>query len=106
MVTASFPIFLWIKNTLVRIVWYIAIPGTVAILGGYAFARLRFRGRDAVFTYLLSSMMRGQTEDVDRVRVTVHNLRGSHLVWVGWGLVMLGGALALASSNRSSQEGE
>jgi hypothetical protein len=55
---------------------------------------------------LLSSMMRGQTEDVDRVRVTVHNLRGSHLVWVGWGLVMLGGALALASSNRSSQEGE
>ena len=43
---------------------------------------------------------------VQREIMEVHNLRGSHLVWVGWGLVMLGGALALASSNRSSQEGE
>lgn len=57
MVTASFPIFLWVKNTLVRIIWYITIPGIVAVLGGYVFARLRFRGREAVFTYLLSSMM-------------------------------------------------
>ncbi|MGC9350065.1 MAG: carbohydrate ABC transporter permease [Anaerolineae bacterium] len=53
----NFPILLWVKNTLIRIVWYITIPGTVAIFGGYAFARLRFTGRDAVFTYLLSSMM-------------------------------------------------
>lgn len=57
MVTADFPIFQWIGNTLIRIVWYITIPGIVAIFGGYAFARLRFRGREAVFTYLLSSMM-------------------------------------------------
>ncbi|MCD6555130.1 MAG: carbohydrate ABC transporter permease [Anaerolineae bacterium] len=57
MVTASFPIFLWVKNTLVRIIWYITIPGIVAVLGGYVFARLRFRGREAIFTYLLSSMM-------------------------------------------------
>lgn len=57
MASASFPILLWVKNTLIRIVWYITIPGIVAIFGGYAFARLEFKGRDAVFTYLLSSMM-------------------------------------------------
>ncbi|MDF1513182.1 MAG: carbohydrate ABC transporter permease [Anaerolineae bacterium] len=57
MITADFPIFRWVFNTLIRIVWYITIPGLVAILGGYAFARLEFRGRDAVFSYLLSSMM-------------------------------------------------
>lgn len=57
MVTADFPIALWIRNTLIRIAWYIAIPGTVAIMGGYVFSRLEFKGRDAVFTYLLSSMM-------------------------------------------------
>jgi len=57
MLTADFPIFLWIKNTLIRIVWYITIPGAVSVFAGYAFARLRFRGRNAIFTYLLSSMM-------------------------------------------------
>ncbi|MGC9468680.1 MAG: carbohydrate ABC transporter permease [Anaerolineae bacterium] len=55
--TADFPILLWVKNTLIRIIWYIAIPGTVAVFAGYAFARLEFKGREAVFSYLLSSMM-------------------------------------------------
>ncbi len=55
---------------------------------------------------LLSSMIMGGTDDVETVRVTVHSLRGSHLVWAGWVLVMLGGALALASSDRVSQEAE
>ena len=50
---------------------------------------------------LLSSMILGGTEEVQTVRVTVHNLMGSHLVWAGWVLVMLGGALALSSSDRS-----
>ena len=49
---------------------------------------------------LLMSMFLGQTEEVDRVRVTVHHLPGSHLVWAGWVLVMLGGALAAAPSNQ------
>jgi multiple sugar transport system permease protein len=47
----------WTLNTLVRIIWYITIPGACAVLAGYAFARLRFRGRDAAFLYLLSSLM-------------------------------------------------
>ncbi|HXF62315.1 MAG TPA: carbohydrate ABC transporter permease [Caldilineaceae bacterium] len=47
----------WVFNTLVRTAWYIAVPGTVAVLAGYVFSRLKFRGRDAAFLYLLSSMM-------------------------------------------------
>lgn len=47
----------WVFNTLVRAAWYIIIPGTVAILAGYVFAKLSFRGRDAAFTFLLMSMM-------------------------------------------------
>lgn len=57
MLTADFPVFLWFGNTLLRIAWYIVIPGAAAILAGYVFARLTFRGRDAAFLYLLSSMM-------------------------------------------------
>ena len=43
---------------------------------------------------LLSSMILGQTDDVSEVRVTVHHLQGSHLVWVGWLMVVTGSALA------------
>ena len=55
---------------------------------------------------LLSSMIMGGTDDVETIRVTVHSLKGSHLVWAGWTLVMLGGVLALASSDRVSKEAE
>jgi len=57
MLTASFPIFVWVRNTLLRIAWYIIVPGMFAILAGYVFARLTFRGREIAFLYLLSSMM-------------------------------------------------
>lgn len=48
---------LWILNTLTRIGWYIAVPAVIAVLCGYIFAKLRFKGRDTVFTVLLGSMM-------------------------------------------------
>ncbi|MCC6453938.1 MAG: carbohydrate ABC transporter permease [Caldilineaceae bacterium] len=51
------PLWKWVLNTLIRIAWYITIPGTVAVLAGYVFARLKFWGRDAAFLYLLSSLM-------------------------------------------------
>jgi len=50
-----FPI--WIFNTLVRIVWFVILPATVAVLCGYVFGRLRFRGREAAFMFLLGSML-------------------------------------------------
>lgn len=51
------PVWKWVFNTLIRIAWYILVPGTVAVLAGYVFARLKFWGRDAAFLYLLSSLM-------------------------------------------------
>jgi len=50
-------ILLWVVNTLLRIGWYVLVPGTIAVLCGYVFTRLTFRGRDTVFLLLLTSMM-------------------------------------------------
>ncbi len=47
----------WIFNTLIRATWYIIVPGICAVLAGYVFAKLRFRGRDTAFTFLLVSLM-------------------------------------------------
>jgi len=46
----------WVLNTLWRAVWHILIPGLIAISCGYVFARLKFKGRDAMFIFLLSSL--------------------------------------------------
>lgn len=43
--------------TLVRIVWYIVLTSVTSILCGYVFARLRFRGKNVVFIYLLCSLL-------------------------------------------------
>jgi multiple sugar transport system permease protein len=55
--TTQSKIPLWVLNTLLRIAWYVLVPGLVAVLCGYVFARLNFRGRDTVFLILLTSMM-------------------------------------------------
>lgn len=54
----------------------------------------------------LTSLMQGETDEVSEIRVTVHDLQGSHLVWTGWGLIMLGGVLALTSSDRYRSDEE
>ena len=54
----------------------------------------------------LTSMMRGETDEVEEIRVTVHDLRGSHLVWASWTLIMLGGHAALLSSSPVTPEEE
>lgn len=50
-------IILWVINTLIRILWYILVPGVIAVLCGYVFTRLQFVGRELIFTILLASMM-------------------------------------------------
>jgi multiple sugar transport system permease protein len=52
-----FEVLQWVGNTLLRAGWYILIPGTLAVLIGYALSKLRFRGREAVFLYLLGSLV-------------------------------------------------
>ena len=53
---------------------------------------------------LFTAMMLGETSEVDRIRVTVHDLQGSHAVWTGWILIIIGGGLALASSQKFHQD--
>jgi len=55
--TTRVDIWRWTANTLVRIAWYIIVRSTIAVLAGYVFAKLQFRGRDTAFMYLLTSMM-------------------------------------------------
>ena len=57
MMSLSTAIPVWFINTVVRCLWYILVPGFVAVWCGYAFARLRFFGRDTLFLILLASMM-------------------------------------------------
>ena len=45
----------------------------------------------------LSEFMFVEVEAVDRVGVTVYDLQGSHMVWIGWILLLIGGSLALSS---------
>jgi len=54
---AQVPVFLYTRNTL--IITFFNTIGTLfsASLGGYAFARLRFKGRDTIFSILLATVM-------------------------------------------------
>jgi multiple sugar transport system permease protein len=49
-------LFQWMFNTFIRTAWYILVPATVAVLGGYIFTRLEWKGREAMFFVLLASM--------------------------------------------------
>jgi multiple sugar transport system permease protein len=51
------PVWQWVLNTLIRAAWYIVVPAIVAVVGGYALSKLKFKGRDAAFIYLLASLM-------------------------------------------------
>lgn len=54
---SSTPVWQWVLNTLIRAAWYIIVPAIVAVMGGYALSKLKFKGRDAAFIYLLASLM-------------------------------------------------
>ena len=55
---------------------------------------------------LMPSLFLNQTGDIDRIRVTVHELQGSHLVWGGWLITILAAGLAFSSSERTQLEEE
>lgn len=52
-----FPVWRWFRNSTVITVAVTIITVTCNLLAGYAFAKLRFRGRNALFLLLLSTMM-------------------------------------------------
>ncbi|MAK40851.1 MAG: hypothetical protein CL993_03885, partial [Euryarchaeota archaeon] len=51
---------------------------------------------------LLSAMITGTTDEVEEVRITVHQLPGSHLVWLGWIMLILGGFFTLITKEKKS----
>jgi multiple sugar transport system permease protein len=53
----AFPVWTWFRNSTVITFGVTAITVVCNLLAGYAFAKLRFRGRNALFLLLLSTMM-------------------------------------------------
>ncbi|MEE2758829.1 MAG: cytochrome c biogenesis protein CcsA [Candidatus Thermoplasmatota archaeon] len=54
--------------------------------------------------YLTSFMQQG--ESVDRIRVVIYDLTGSHLVWTGWSLILVGTALTWIMAPSAKKEEE
>lgn len=52
-----FPIWTWFRNSLIISTGVTVIATTCSLLAGYAFAKLPFRGKNALFLILLSTMM-------------------------------------------------
>ncbi len=46
---------------------------------------------------LMSASIMGGLDEVDSVRVTIYDLNGSHLVWIGWTMMLLGLMLGSAT---------
>ena len=56
---------------------------------------------------LMSSSNGGDLETIELVRVTVYDLPHSHLVWLGWGMMMAGMALvAFAGAKKGTLSNE
>ena len=56
---------------------------------------------------IMTHAMMGELEDVDRVRLTVYDLPGSHLVWIGWIMIMVGSMFTIKQIRRNySDESE
>ena len=68
------PLFDYIVNTVIFTVATVALMLVVSVLAAFAFARLRFRGKDLVFTLFLSLMMIPSELVVITNYVTVTNL--------------------------------
>ena len=46
---------------------------------------------------IMNDGMLGGLDTVDRVRLTVYDLPGSHLVWIGWLMIIAGSMMTLTS---------
>lgn len=52
------PLFMrWVLNSIIIAVVSVGIIVLLSLMGGYAFARIAFKGRDALFVLMLASMM-------------------------------------------------
>ena len=75
-------------------------PGVLRFENGFARSEVATMSRasgDFILIFDLSqaselgqAMVMGDLDEVDRIRVTAYDLPGSHLVWLGWSLMLLG----------------
>lgn len=55
--TGTSMVNVWYLNTVLRTTWYICLNVLTSLIGGYVFARMKFKGKTLVFTVLLGSAM-------------------------------------------------
>ncbi|MBO1739175.1 carbohydrate ABC transporter permease [Leifsonia sp. TF02-11] len=90
-VLTQYPVVTWFGNSVVIGVFVTVFTVVVNLLAGYAFARLRFRGRNAVFLLALATMMIPvQAIMVAQFKLTV----GLGIFGTYWGVILPGAAAA------------
>jgi hypothetical protein len=75
-------------------------PGVLRFENGFARSEVATMSRasgDFILIFDLSqaselgkAMVMGDLDEVERIRVTAYDLPGSHLVWLGWSMMLLG----------------
>ena len=77
------PMLRYALNSIFRTVWLTGWPVLVAFLGGYGFARLRFRGRNVLFWILLGSQVIPGTISIVPLYITMARwpLAGGNNLW-------------------------
>lgn len=86
-----YPVPTWFMNSVVIGVFVTAFTVVVNLLAGYAFARLRFRGRNVVFLLALATMM----IPVQAIMVAQFRLvAGLGIYGTYWGVILPGAAAA------------
>ena len=51
----------------------------------------------------MQQMAQAGLDSVNQIRVTIYELPGSHLVWAGWSLMLLGSCMLITHSGRTSE---
>ncbi|QKJ21036.1 carbohydrate ABC transporter permease [Microbacterium hominis] len=86
-----FNVFLWFQNSVVISLFVTTLTVIVNLLAGYGFARLKFRGRNAIFLLTLATMM----IPVQAIMVAQFKLvSGLGIYGTYWGVILPGAAAA------------
>jgi multiple sugar transport system permease protein len=94
-------LWLWLRNSTIRCVWFAIVPTLLSLTSGYAFARVRFPGRGICFMLLLASLMVPGTVTLAPIFVMISRwplLGGNDILGAGgtgmydswWALLSLG----------------
>ncbi|MEU1972979.1 carbohydrate ABC transporter permease [Microbacterium sp. NPDC019599] len=87
----QYPMVTWFGNSVVIGIFVTVLTVIVNLLAGYAFARLRFRGRNAIFLLALATMM----IPVQAIMVAQFKLvAGLGIYGTYWGVILPGAAAA------------